>query len=189
MEIFNHNGYSKTRSRSYVPPINENVHPPPSTSSRFQHTIDPFFQTIHSSRCTHQHHRRINFRPSTTNSKFHHLHHGKPNESVIITENLMYPNNQQQPRVRRTKSECQNFQKQQQKHRGQSTINHFQNFSPLKQPPIIQTHFTPFCSPPVFVASVSSTIPILHPNPRRQFGAMQTQLRLVNHFHLSKNRF
>jgi hypothetical protein len=161
--------------------------PPPQTPSHFQNTSDQFFRPIHPTRFTHQ--RQKDFRPPPSPSNFRRSQRQKPTQPTTIADNLIYSNNeQQQPRVHRTKSESRNFQKQPQ-HRSRSTANHFQCFSPLKQPPIIQRHFIPFRSPPVILTSVHSTVPIFYPNQRRQFGSMQPQSRLINHFRLGTNRF
>ncbi|CAF2523271.1 unnamed protein product [Rotaria sp. Silwood2] len=191
---FNPPGFPRTRSRSYVPPMSNHFshphpHPPP-TPSRFQNPMDPFFQSMHPSKFAHVRHKDFNLPRSP--SKVHHTQRRKSNQPTTITENHVYPTNeQQQPRVQRARSECRNFQNQrQQRHRSRSSTNHFQKFSPLQQPPIIQRHFTPFRSPPVILSSVNTTTtPLFYPNQRRQFGHMQTQIRLINPFHLSTNRF
>ncbi|CAF0811218.1 unnamed protein product [Rotaria sordida] len=182
---FNQHGNPKTRSRSYVPPMNDHFPPPPPTPSRFHNPIDPFFQSIHSSKFSHHRHKDSHVPSSPT--KAHRSQRRQSYHPTTIAENHVYPHNeQQQPRVQRTKSECQNFQQQQQK--SQSTTN-FPNFSPLQQPPIIQRHFTPFRSPPVIPPSVNTTVPLFYPNQRRQFGHMQTPLHLIKTFRLSTNRF
>jgi len=189
---YHQNGYSKNRSRSFVPPMNDNF-PPPPTPSRFQNATDPFFRPINQTRFAHQ--RQKDFRPPPSPSKFRRSNRRKTAQPTIIAENLIYPNHeQQQPRVYRTKSESQNFhkqqqQQQQQQHRSRSTTNNFQHFSPLQKPPIIQRHFIPFRSPPVILTSVHTTPPIFYPNQRRQFTNIQPQLRFINHFHLGTNRF
>jgi hypothetical protein len=167
--------------------MNDNFHPPPPpTPSRFQNITDPFFRPVNPPRFAH--HRQKDFPPPSP-AKFRRVHRRKGNQPTTIAENHIYPNNEQQhPRVHRTKSECRNLQKQQQT-RSRSTTNNFQKFSPLQQPPIIQRHFIQFRSPPVFLTSVHSTTPIFYPNQRRQFGNIQPQLRLLNHFRLGTNRF
>ncbi len=191
MKRYNQNGYPKNRSRSYVPPVNDNFPPPhpPSTPSRFQNLTDPFFRPIHPTRFAHNRQKDIRPPPSPSRFRRSHRRKGNNNQPTTITENHIYPNNeQQQPRVHRTKSECKNFQKEQQR-RSRSTTNHCPKFSPLQQPPIIQRHFVPFRSPPVILNSVHSTTPIFYPNQRRQFTNNQPQLRLINHFRLGTNRF
>ncbi|CAF0913968.1 unnamed protein product [Rotaria sp. Silwood1] len=187
---FNQPGFSKTRSRSYMPPMNDHFSVPPPTPPRFQRPMNPFVQSMHSSKFAQHRHKDFHLPPSP--SKIHRSQRRKPNQPTTITENHIYPHHeQQQPRVQRTKSECRTFEKQQQqRHRSRSSTNHFQNFSPLQQPPIIQRHFTPFRSPPVVLPSVNmTTTSLFHPNQRRQFGHMQTQIRLINPFRLSTNRF
>lgn len=211
---YNPNSYPKTRSRSYVPSMNDHFGTPPATSSRFPNATDPFFQSMHPSKFAnhphpqhhhnhHPHHHQKDTRLPPSPTKLHRAQRRKSNHPTIIAESLVYPNNeQQQPRVQRTKSACRNPQKQrqqqqqqqqqqqeQQHHRSRSTTNHFQNFAPLQQPPLIQRNFTPFRSPPVILSSVQSTAPMFYPNHRRPFGQMQTQFRLMNPFHLSTNRF
>ena len=184
----NQNSYPKHRSRSHVPPMNDNFSPPPPppshNPSHFQNVTDPFFRPIPPQRFAHP--RQKHFHPPPLSpTKFHYPHHQQSNQPTTITDNLVYPNNeQQQPRVHRTKSECRNLQKQHQ-HRCRSTTNHFQKFSPLQQPPIIQRHFVPFRSPPV----MSTTANIFYPNQKKQFGTIQPQAHLINHFHLGTNRF
>ena len=160
-------------------------HPPSQTPLNFPNTSDQFFRPINPTRFTH--HRQKDFRPPPSPSNLRRSQRQKSTQPTTITENIIYSNNeQQQPRVHRTKSESQNFQQQP---RSRSTANNFQNFSPLKQPPIIQRHFIPFRSPPIILTSVHSTAPIFYPNQRRQFGSMQPQSRLINHFRLGTNRF
>ncbi|CAF1200912.1 unnamed protein product [Adineta steineri] len=186
----NHGGYPKHRSRSYVPPMNDNYPPTSSTPSRFQNTTDPFFRPINPAKFPQQRQKDLRPPPPSSPSKFRRSQRRKPIQPTTISENHIYPNNvqQQQPRVHRTKSECRNFQNQQQ-HRSRSTTNQFQFFSPLQPPPIVQRHFVAFRSPPVFLSSIHSAAPMFYPNHRRQFDSMQPQLRLINHFRLGTNRF
>lgn len=170
--------------------MNTNFHPPPPTPAHFQNPSDPFVRPINTPRFTV--HRPEEFHPSEPSpSKFRRSHRRKnAHQPNVITENHIYPNHgQQQPRVHRTKSECQNLIKDQQ-HRSRSTTNHFSAFSPLQRaPPMIHRHFVQFRSPPVILPSVHSTAPLFFPNRSRQFANIQSQLRLINPFHLGTNRF
>lgn len=163
--------------------------PSPPTPAHFQHPTDPFVRPINTPRFTH--HRPDDFHSPPSPSKFRRSHRRKNiHQPNTITENHIYPNHgQQQPRVHRTKSECRNLPKDHQ-HRSRSTTNQFPGFSPLQRPPpVIHRHFVPFRSPPVILSSVHSTAPLFYPNRSRQFANIQSQLRLINPFHLGTNRF
>lgn len=194
----NPNGYPRTRSRSYVPPMpdqhQQHIPRPPPTPSRFQNLTDQFFRPIPPTRFAPQpaprHNRNFHI-PTPLPNKFRRSNRRRdPPQPTTITENHIYPNNiQQQPRVQRTKSENRNFRNNNQHQKSRSTTNHFQQFSPLQSQPTIQRHFVPFRAAPVFLTSIQSTAPLFYPNQRRQYPHVQTQFRLVNHFQLGTNRF
>lgn len=169
--------------------MNTNFPPPPPTPAHFQNPNGPIFRPTNTPRFPHYRSEDLHSPPSPSKLRRSHRrkHVHQPN---IVTENHIYPNHgQQQPRVHRTKSECQNLSKDQQ-HRSRSTTNHFPAFSPLQRPPpVIHKQFVPFRTPPVILSSVHSTTRLFYPNRSRQFANIQSQLRLINPFHLGTNRF
>ena len=172
-------GYPKTHSRAHFPSTMTD-----SPAARFHNPVDPFFRPIDPARFAPNPYAR-DFRAAPSPFRFSHFQGPKHQAATTVTDNLRFSNQEeQQPRVHRAKSDCETAHSKQQ-HRSRSATHPFQQFSPIRQPPTVQRHFTPFRSAP-FVAPA----PIFHANQRRPFGsAQQVPLHLLNSYRLGLHRF
>ncbi|CAF1536247.1 unnamed protein product, partial [Adineta steineri] len=167
------NGYThslNSRSRSYIPAMNENNYPP-STPSRFQYTKEPFFRPIHPptpSRFTHS----KNQHKSQPSPRFQHTPQHRRNQPTTIAEHFTFMNNEhQQTRVHRTRSDCRPLAPIRNRSKTYLYLEYGNNLN--------QRHFTPYAQ---------QTAPMFY-SQRRFFRNPQKHSCLFNSYRPNSKRF